>query len=270
MIGGSARGRIAYVPPPFPPAHRGSRTEGPSSRPIVLDPRRLPEPCARCGARAFSVCQAVEDQDLCQLAALAVVTEVDAGRCFIEEGEPAESFFNITAGTAKLYKLLPDGRRQITGFASPGHFLGLAVSATYAFSAEAIEPVRFCRFSRPKLRVLLTDFPKLERRLLEVAATELVAAQEQMLLLGRKTAKERLASFLLAQAQPGMPGAAGGHRITLPMTRGDIADYLGLTIETVSRTLSRLRSDGLIDIPNTNDVVLLDRAALRHLAGGLD
>lgn len=227
----------------------------------------MPDPCARCGARSFSVCSAIEDQDLCHLAALAVVTEIDAGRCFIEEGEPAESFFNITTGTVKLYKLLPDGRRQITGFAGPGHFLGLAVSSTYAFSAEAIEPVRFCRFSRTKLRTLLVDFPKLEQRLLEVAATELVAAQEQMLLLGRKTAKERLASFLLTQSAP---GAEPLIQITLPMTRGDIADYLGLTIETVSRTLSRLRADRLIDIPTTNDVVIRSRPALEQLAGGLN
>ncbi len=247
-------------------ARRG--TIGP--RAIILDPRRLPEPCARCGARAFSVCSAIEDQDLCHLASLAVVTEIDAGRCFIEEGEPAESFFNVTTGTAKLYKLLPDGRRQITGFAGPGHFLGLAVSSTYAFSAEAIEPVRFCRFSRPKLRALLVDFPKLERRLLEVAATELVAAQEQMLLLGRKTAKERLASFLLMQTAQGAPSRDSSVLVTLPMTRGDIADYLGLTIETVSRTLSRLRVDRLIDIPNASGVVIRNRAALELLAGGMN
>ena len=229
----------------------------------------MPEPCAHCGARSYSVCGAIEDAELGPLAALAVVTEVDAGRTFIEEGEPAESFFNITSGTAKLYKLLPDGRRQITGFAGPGHFLGLAVSATYAFSAEAIDSVRFCRFSRPKLRKLLTDFPKLEQRLLEVAATELVAAQEQMLLLGRKTARERLASFLLMQMEQ-TPACAGRQdRLTLPMTRGDIADYLGLTIETVSRTLSRLRVERMIEIPSISDVVILNCTALRKLAGGL-
>src|SRR4051794_22959751 len=76
------------------------------------------------------------------------VTEVAAGQGFLNEGEPATCFFNVTAGTAKLFKLLPDGRRQITGFVGPGQFLGVAVSDTYAFSAEAIEPVRFCRFQR--------------------------------------------------------------------------------------------------------------------------
>jgi CRP/FNR family transcriptional regulator len=238
------------------------------SHPLLMDRRQLPEPCAHCGARGQSVCGAVEDEDLGRLAALAVVTEVDAGRTFIEEGEAAESFFNVTSGTAKLYKLLPDGRRQITGFAGPGHFLGLAVSSTYAFSAEAIEPVRFCRFSRPKLRKLLIDFPKLEQRLLDVAANELVAAQEQMLLLGRKTARERLATFLLMQSAQGPSCAGARDRLRLPMTRGDIADYLGLTIETVSRTLSRLRTERMIDIPNTSDVMLLNLGALRSLAGG--
>jgi CRP/FNR family transcriptional regulator len=239
-------------------------------RPIILEPHRLPEPCAHCGARSHSVCNAIEDRDLCQLAALAVVTEVDSGRSFIEEGESADNFFNITSGHVKLYKLLPDGRRQITGFAAPGHFLGLAVSSTYAFSAEAITPVRFCRFSRSKLRVLLNDLPALERRLLDVAANELVAAQEQMLLLGRKTASERLASFLLMRMRLGDAGGATGERLTLPMTRGDIADYLGLTIETVSRTLTRLRGDGMIEIPSINDVVIRRRAALEQLAGGMN
>jgi CRP/FNR family transcriptional regulator len=215
------------------------------------------------------VCGAIEDADMGQLAALAVVTEVDGGRIFIEEGESAESFFNITSGTGKVFKLLPDGRRQITGFLGPGDFLGLAVSATYGFSAEAAGPVRFCRFSRTKLRKVLIDFPNLQQRLLELAATELMAAQEQMLLLGRKTARERLASFLLMRLGQG-PACAGQHdRITLTMTRSDIADYLGLTIETVSRTLSRLRVERMIEIPSISDLVILNRTALEKLAGGL-
>ena len=262
-------GKTMQVPAALPTHRNGAYAAIANVRPIIVERRRLPEPCTYCGARGQSVCGSIEDDDLGQLAALAVVTEVDAGRTFIEEGEPAENFFNITAGTAKLYKLLPDGRRQITGFAGPGHFLGLAVSSTYAFSAEAIDSVRFCRFSRPKLRKLLVEFPKLEQRLLEVASNELVAAQEQMLLLGRKTARERLASFLLAQSVQG-PSCMGTHgRIKLAMTRSDIADYLGLTIETVSRTLSRLRVEKLIDIPNTSDVMILNPVALEKLAGGL-
>ncbi|HUN40032.1 MAG TPA: helix-turn-helix domain-containing protein [Acetobacteraceae bacterium] len=239
------------------------------SRPVVLDPRRGMEPCGHCDARPLSVCNAIPDKDLARLAGVAVVTEVAAGTTFIEEAEPADSFFNITYGTAKLFKLLPDGRRQITGFAGVGHFLGLAVSDIYAFSAEAIEQVRFCRFSRARLRLLLDDFPAMEKRLLEVAGNELVAAQEQMLLLGRKTARERIASFLAMQSRQGVSCRHPRLRFPLPMTRSDIADYLGLTIETVSRTLTRFRSEGLIEIPCQSEVVILNRQALENLAGGL-
>src|SRR5690242_16361950 len=122
------------------------------ARPNRLARRNASDPCATCEARSVSVCNAIGDADLARLATIAVVTEVAAGQCFIDEGEPADAFFNITAGSAKLFKLLPDGRRQITGFVAPGHFLGIAVSDTYAFSAEAIEPVRYCRFHRGKLR----------------------------------------------------------------------------------------------------------------------
>ena len=239
------------------------------ARPHQLDPKGATDPCRTCDARAISVCNAVPDADIARLASIAAVTEVPAGQGFIDEGEPANCFFNITAGTAKLFKLLPDGRRQITGFVGPGHFLGLAVSATYAFSAEAVERVRFCRFQRAALRHLLDEFPLMEKRLLEAAATELVAAQEQMLLLGRKTARERLASFLLMQSRQGLPCGHARRQFKLPMTRSDIADYLGLTIETVSRTLTRLRSEGVIEIVSQSELLIEDPAGLERLAGGL-
>jgi CRP/FNR family transcriptional regulator len=245
------------------------------ARPLVVESARPSDPCTACEARPFSVCNAIDSRDIDRLATLAVSLNVDAGRTFIEEGDPAEHFFNVTAGTAKLFKLLPDGRRQITGFAPMGTFLGLAVSSTYAFGAEAVEPMRVCRFSRSKLRALLDDFPAMEKRLLEVASNELVAAQEQMLLLGRKTARERLASFLVTRAACLSNGASPcGHRpaekVTLPMTRSDVADYLGLTIETVSRTLTRFKAERLIDIPSSSEIVVRDHGALESLATGLN
>ena len=129
--------------------------------------------------------------------------------------------------------------------------------------------MRYCRFSRTKLRALLDDFPLMEKRLLEVAANELVAAQEQMLLLGRKTARERLASFLLLQSRQGLPCGHARRRFTLPMTRADIADYLGLTIETVSRTLTRLRAEQMIEVVSQNELLVVDHHGLERLAGGL-
>lgn len=239
------------------------------TRPMVLDPGGVIEPCARCDARSQSVCNAIPETELRRLSEASTTNTAAPGSSFITEGEPATAFFNVTGGTAKLYKLLPDGRRQITGFAGVGHFLGLAVSDTYAFSAEAIEPVRYCRFSRPKLRLLLDDFPAMEKRLLQFASNELVAAQEQMLLLGRKTARERVASFLLAQSRLGVVCQMPRARFALPMTRGDIADYLGLTIETVSRALTKLRSEGLVEIPNTTDIVIRNRPAMQRIADGM-
>jgi CRP/FNR family transcriptional regulator len=226
------------------------------------------EPCAHCDVRQRSVCGAILEEDLAQLAAVAEIRDYDRGKVFIEEGERAQYFYNVTRGTAKLFKLLPDGRQQVTGFAAIGHFLGLAVVDTYAFSAEAIEPVRVCRFTRNKLHALIVEFPALEERLLATACSELVAAQEQMLLLGRKTALERVASFLLSW------GAASGmcdehcNRLKLPMTRSEIADHLGLTIETVSRTLSRMRAQGRIATPSNTEILILDRPWLEELAAG--
>ena len=247
---------------------RARAEHGAAPHPNGLDPHSAADPCSTCGVRTISVCDAIPDDELAQLAAISVVAEAPSGQCFIEEGEPARCFFNITAGTARLFKLLPDGRRQITGFAGPGHFLGLAVRDTYAFSAEAIDAVRYCRFQRTAMRAWLDDHPLMEQRLLAVAAGELVAAQEQMLLLGRKTARERLASFLLMQSRQSMLCGHSRQRFSLPMIRNDIADYLGVTVETVSRTFTRLCTERIIDTEAQSQVVILDPVALEGLADG--
>ncbi len=243
-------------------------------RSLVLDPHKMMQVCATCDARAHSVCNAVPDRDIDRLARAATPVQAIAGETLINEGDPAEHFFNISAGTVKLFKALPDGRRQILGFAGTGHFLGLGAATTYPFSAEAVDQISACRFTRSRLAGLLEDFPSMEKRLLAMAGNELVAAQEQMLLLGRKTARERLASFLVARAHlhqiecPATAQPRGALHVSLPMTRGDIADYLGLTIETVSRTLTRLRTDRLIDLPTTSEVVIPNLAALESVASG--
>ena len=237
-------------------------------RPLIIEAGGAIDPCSTCDARSESICSAIDDADLERLASAAIVTEVEAGKTFIAEGDPANDFYNVTSGCAKIYKLLPDGRRQITGFAQSGVFLGLAVSDVYAFSAEAITKLRYCRFPRRKLRALMDDFPALEKTLLQTASNELVAAQEQMLLLGRKTARERLASFLLARSEAGKPCGHDHDHIDLPMSRSDIADYLGLTIETISRTFTRLKNEKMIALPSNTRVDVLNRDDLIDLAGG--
>jgi CRP/FNR family transcriptional regulator len=235
--------------------------------PIVLKPLGGLRPCATCSVRQISICGVIPEADLARLGASAIGGVARPGTLFIAESDPATAFFNIISGTARLYKLLPDGRRQITGFADAGNFLGLAVSDTYAFSAEAIDTVRYCIFPRIRLRALMQDFPQMEARLLKFASTELVAAQEQMLLLGRKSAQERVASFLMARSR--LAAAQGSPAcFILPMARGDIADYLGITIETVVRTLRKLRDEGMIAVTNTSEVVICDAMALQFLASG--
>lgn len=236
---------------------------------IQLAKSREIVPCFSCKVRGRSVCSALDTGDLDRLAAVATRRSVSKGQVFIDEGEPANDFFSITSGTVKLFKLLPNGRQQITGFATGGGFLGLAVSNGYAFSAEAIGTVHLCRFPRSKLLVLLEAFPQLEQRLLQIACNELVTAQEQMLLLGRKTARERVASFLVTQPHDTISSHHPVDRIALPMIRADIADYLGLTIETVSRMLSRFKAERRIETPSNDEVIILDRLWLDGLAAGL-
>jgi CRP/FNR family transcriptional regulator, anaerobic regulatory protein len=213
------------------------------------------------------MCGALEAANLPELEAIATAVSIAPGQRFVVEGDPAEHFFNVTAGTAKLFKLLPDGRRMVTGFAERGHFLGLAVTSGYAFSAEAVDAVAVCRYTRPRLKALLMRFPAMERRLLDAAACELVAAQEQMLLLGRKSADERMASFLLARPVLRREPGENGEAVALPMSRADIADYLGLSLETVSRSITRLRKARLIDLPTPWRILVRDRGWLEKIAG---
>ena len=236
------------------------------------DPCNDAGPCASCDARRQGLCSTLGDHDLKRLAEAATVCRAAPGRTFITEGEPSDSFYSVRTGTVRLFRSLPDGRRQITGFAGSGHFLGLAVTGplpgTYAFSAEAIGATQYCRFPRQRLRAVLDDFPALERRLLELACGELAAAQTQMLLLGRKSARERVASFLLARCHGSCAAEGSVQVLHLPMTRTDIADYLGLTIETVCRTLTRFRTERIILIPNSSDIVVLRLQDMATLADG--
>ena len=129
-----------------------------------------------------------------------------------------EHVFNVTSGVVKLYKLMLDGRRQITGFLLPGDFLGLASRTGYSYSAEAVTPVSLCRFPRHRLEEAFDRFPHLQRRLFDIANDELVAAQDQMLLLGRKTALEKnILIFIVplrARAAPGRGCRAGNSKTT--------------------------------------------------------
>jgi CRP/FNR family transcriptional regulator, anaerobic regulatory protein len=207
----------------------------------------------------------METADLDRLNAIVSVTHLAPQQALFLEGDRADNIFNVTAGTMRLSKMMPDGRRQVTGFLIPGDFLGVAFNAIYAYTAEAITLANLCRFPRLKLEGLLDDFPALERRLLGIASNELVAAQDQMLLLGRKSAQEKIASFIVMLSRRAVRHGRPANPIDLPMTRVDIADYLGLTMETVSRTFTQLRKDGIIALPR-GQVELVNMDRLEELA----
>lgn len=221
--------------------------------------------CLECDARMFSICNALDQTELGALEALVQIATFEPKQTLFVESDTAEFVFNVTQGMVRLYKLVPDGRRQIVGFAMPGDFLGLAMANQYGFSAEAVTPVRVCRFARPAFSAFLDQKPHLLRRLHELATHELTLAQEQMVVLGRRNAESKVAAFLIGLRN--RFEALGGQSVTvaLPMSRQDIADFLGLTIETVSRTLSTLAKDRLILIV-PDGVRLLDSKAVEALA----
>lgn len=216
--------------------------------------------CDDCKVRLFSVCGALEPSELDELDRISQVKNFAAKTMLFDQGALAGSVFNVTEGTVRLYKSLPDGRRQIVGFALPGDFLGLALMDRYGVAAEAVTPVRVCRFSRAAFLSYVDGKPHLLRRLHEFAGHELSLAQDQMLLLGRRTADEKVAAFLLnLQARYGRIGSMSVN-VPLPMSRQDIADYLGLTIETVSRTLTKLAKEkALVVVPDGVRLLSIDR-----------
>jgi CRP/FNR family transcriptional regulator, anaerobic regulatory protein len=221
--------------------------------------------CAGCKVRNVSVCAALDASELDELDALAEDIHFADEQTITVQGDSADAVYTVTEGAVRLYKLLPDGRRQIVGFLLPGDFVGLALSDRYAFCADAIKPVAACRFRRDAFIALTKAKPHLLRRLHEAATHELALAQDHMVLLGRRTAEEKVAAFLVSLRDRRRRLGGGAVTIPLPMTRTDIADYLGLTIETVSRTLSKLaRARVILVVPD--GVRLLDLERVEALA----
>jgi len=176
------------------------------------------------------------------------------------EGEPAEFLYRVKSGCVRTYKVLSDGRRQIGAFYLPGDVFGLEAGDEHALSAEAITPSKVQAVKRSALMSRAASDSRMAQHLLEVTAAELRRAQSHMLLL-IKSAQERVAGFLLEMANR----AKTRSEVDLPMSRQDIADYLGLTIETVSRTLTQLENACAITLPSSRHIVLRDRAALNVL-----
>jgi len=225
--------------------------------------------CADCRVRDLSICSYLEGPEISQFSDILQHVELSNGESLFDEGEPSDYVFSIIDGAVKLYKLLPDGRRQVTGFMFPGDFLGLARSSEYVYSAEIIKNTKLCRMPRVKLEKIIASSNNLKQQFLTLARDELADAQDHMLLLGRKTAIEKLASFLLMLSKRSVRRGDAANPISIPMNRNDIGDFLGLTTETVSRTLTRLRKGQVIDIGTDHTINVNDFEALKSLSEGL-
>ena len=223
------------------------------------------QPCIDCSIRQFSLCAALDGVELRELEHLGRHVHFASCETVFAQEEMTTSFYNVLDGVLRLYKLLPDGRRQIVGFALPGDFLGMTNSPRHSFSADAIGQVAVCRFSRSAFARFIEDKSHLLRRINELAVRELNQAQDHMVLLGRRSAEEKVATFLIGWRDRLVRLTGTTKTVPLPMSRQDIADFLGLTIETVSRTFTKLERDGVIEIL-PGSICLLDPARAEALA----
>jgi len=229
---------------------------GPRPAPIAWSPRSAAPVEARLARRA-------ETHPLEALEPSASTLCVEKDREIYSQGDPAEFSYRILSGTVRTVKLMEDGRRQVAEFLLPGDFFGGDGLDDHDLAAEAVSAVVLRRYPRRAVEALADRDADVARRLRGLASAKLRAAREQMMLLGRKTAVERIASFLSDLAAR-LPNSRDG-RIALAMGRADIADHLGLTIETVCRTLACLRRDGVIEIAR-EAVSIRDARSLHALA----
>jgi CRP/FNR family transcriptional regulator len=227
--------------------------------------------CEDCTIRHRAVCANCESDELEILERIKSYRTYQPGEAIVWAGEKVQLIGSVVDGVAMLLRTLPDGRRQMVGLLLPSDFLGRPGSDVARFDVVAATPVTFCMFRKAEFERVVAQSPRIERRLLEMTLDELDSAREWMLLLGRKTAREKIASLFVIM---GRRDAALNHvepraGLVFPfyITREAMADYLGLTIETVSRQISALRKEGLIDLTDNRMVRVPDFAALIDESG---
>lgn len=224
-------------------------------------------PCLECHVSAEALCNVLAVVPLAELRSRGRNVCLASGQSLFHQGDRADQVFSLTSGVIKLYSVLPDGRRQIVAFHFPGEFIGFSDSRAYHCTAEAVSPATLCKFAAERFDQLEQAMPELGRSRRERVTGDLAAMQDRVVLLGRATARERLASFLydVFRRCPGVSDG-GANLVSLPMDRSDIADYLGLAKETVSRELSAMRRAGLIRRRSRRIIEILDMGRIARLA----
>ena len=229
--------------------------------------------CDTCVVRNRAICAALDADEIKALNVIGRRRTLAPGESLMWEGEDSVLVANVVEGVLKLSTGTEDGREQIVGVVYPSDFIGRPFGSTSGHGVTALTEARVCVFSRRDFDAFAREHPALEHKLLQRTLAELDRTRRWMLLLGRKSASERLASFLLEMSErlvePGCETAPDQplRRFALPFSRQQVADVLGLTIETVSRQFTRFKADGLIDLPSRREVEILDRDGLIAEAG---
>ena len=224
--------------------------------------------CGTCPIRMNAVCSRCTEDELVRLDDMKYYRTFTAGQTVAWSGDRLEFVASVVAGVAALSQTLEDGRRQVVGLLLPSDFLGRPDRETVPYDVTAITDVTFCCFRRPPFARMVEEWPHVASRLLEKTLDELDAARQWMTILGRKTARERIASLLLTLVERStlLKGKASAS-VDLPLTREQIADYLGLTLETVSRQFSALKAEGVITLAGRHGVNIEDIERLRDETG---
>lgn len=227
--------------------------------------------CSTCIVRNRAICASLDADELILLGKMGRRQRVKAGHTLLWEGDDAPVVANVLDGVMKLVVATADGREQIVGIVFPSDFIGRPFGRASPYSVTAMTDAEVCIFNRNGFDAFASSHPDLQQKLLRRTLDELDRARHWMMLLGRKTASEKVASFLLEMSErlsgQGCDVGALDGGFELPFGRQQIADILGLTIETTSRQLTRMRADGVLDLPSRREVVINDRAAMELMAG---
>jgi CRP/FNR family transcriptional regulator, anaerobic regulatory protein len=231
--------------------------------------------CSTCAIRHRALCGALDAEELQHLNGIARHKHLVAGEPILTHLDSSISFASIVSGVVKLTKSLQDGRTQIVGLQFASDFIGRPFQNEANYDAEAATDVQLCSFERAAFEKLLVRFPELQQQLLKFTLDELDSSRDWMLLLGRKTAREKIATFLAMVGRRSLvDGCSAADQLNfakfdMPLTRTDIADLLGLTMETVSRQLSKLKNEGIIHLESGRRISILDLQKLDQIADNL-
>ncbi len=222
--------------------------------------------CGTCPIRFNAVCARCEPDEMAHLDRIKYYRNYEAGQPIVWSGDQMDFVASVVTGVAALTQTMEDGRTQMVGLLLPSDFLGHPGRHKVVYDVTAVSDLTLCCFRRKPFEDLLLSNPNVSQRLLEMTLNELDSAREWMLVLGRKTAREKIASLLSIIARRDASLHSGrttdGARFELPLTREAMADYLGLTLETVSRQISALKRDGIIELQGTRQVHVPDFGAL--------